>query len=79
MNIEKRKYAIYKFNRHYGKPGYWERHAAYMTPDAATQALIDLTRKPKRERIFVYTIGPNEGRERWILVSKHKELLDSAR
>jgi hypothetical protein len=79
MKPGKKPFAIYRWNQYQGKDGFWERASAYETASAAAQALIDLTRKPKAERIFTYIILPNETQERWILVKDHKKLLESAR
>jgi len=72
-------YAIYRFNQHYGKKRYWERCGQYSTPSAALQALMDLTKRSKKKRIFCYCILPNEAEEKWLLIKEHENLLKSAR
>lgn len=75
----KKAFGIYRFNQHYGRRGFWERCGKYETPERALQAIKDLTKRPKKERIFVYCILPSIERERWLLIKDHEKLLKSAR
>ena len=75
----KKPYAIFRYNQYQDREGLWERYRKYETMDAAVQALIDLTRKPKKDRIFLYTIFPNEGQHKWVLIKDHEGLLKTAR
>ena len=79
MKKDRYPFAIYRHNRYHGRPGMWERCGRYTSPETALQALLDLTRKPKKKRVFVYVILQNTERERWLLTENHEQLLKSAR
>ena len=79
MNIRKKPFAIYMHNHHFGREGYWERVSSYRTMDDAFTALMQLSRTPKKDRVFVYVILPNHGETRWILIKDHEQLLKMAR
>ena len=59
MINKKRKFGIYKNNdRLHPKGDIWTLHRAYPTMEQALQALTDITRKPRRQRVDRYTILP---------------------
>ena len=81
----KKKYAIYKHNQYHSsddKRGWWELHRKYENMDSAMDALRDLTRRPKKQRIYVYTILPVlDHHKRYVLLKEEyiDELLNKAR
>ena len=76
---EKRPWAIYRHSRYHGRKGYWERCGEYKTPRAALNALKDFTKRPKKERVFVYVVLKNEHEDKWVLIKDHDKLFKSAR
>jgi len=79
MNLKRRPFGIYRHNQYEGRKGMWERVSSYKTMEDAFNAIRDLTKKPRKERIFLYVILPNSGRERWVLIPEHDNLLKTAR
>ena len=74
-------FGIYRHHQYKGTPGIWERIKWFNHPDEALQCIKDLTKRPKSERVFCYTILPVNSFERYIQIDEeHREqLLKAAR
>jgi hypothetical protein len=79
MNLKARPFGIYRHNQYHGRKGMWERCGSYKTMEDAFNAIKAMTKRPRKERIFAYVILPNKGRERWVLIPEHNNLLKTAR
>ena len=80
MNPKKKPFAIYRNNQRADKPELWEKYRCYHTIDDATQALLDLTKRPKKTRVFLYIILPNESKQyKWHIFKDYENLMKIAR
>jgi len=75
-------FGIYRYNMHKPvKDGIWERIKWFSKPEDALRCIKDLTKRPKSERVWTYTILPVNSFERYIEIGEeHREkLLKAAR
>jgi hypothetical protein len=75
-------FGIYRCHQ-YRNPedGIWERIKWFNKPEDALQCIKDLTKRPKSERVWTYTVLPVNSFERYIQIDEeHREqLLKAAR
>ena len=75
-----KKFTIYKHSKLRAN-NLWEVHRRYDTMKQATQALTDLIKTPKKNRVYVYTILPSLGDSMAVKINDEyvEQLLKTAR
>ena len=72
-----KQFTIYKHNQHAGDKTLWVVHRRYPTMAQANQAYIDLIKKPKKHRVWVYVVLPTLSMSKTIILKE--EILTIAR